>query len=95
MNLSADEREYVEKLFDEVKVEEPREKVEKRQIRIWFLQLPADVRKKAIMNSTGWALSRKEASLSDALITAFVWHETPEGGVYWDKIHSDFVDKGI
>lgn len=89
MNLSVAEREYVETLYGEVKVKEPKEQM---RIKYWFDRLPDDVMQRALMNSAGWALEREVSSLAGAIMDAFIWVESPEGRDYWAKIYCDILD---
>jgi hypothetical protein len=48
---------------------------------------------KALANTPNYRLEWKEVSPSDdtpssALLGAFVWSKTPEGGEYWDAIYT-------
>ena len=33
-----------------------------------------------------------EYRIQDSILFSFTWDETEEGGVYWEELHSEFVD---
>lgn len=59
-----------------------------KTIKEWFNDLPEDVREKALRNTDDLRLESTELSLKSALIGAFAWEDTPEGGDYWGKIYT-------
>jgi hypothetical protein len=59
--------------------------------REWYNELPNDIKIKALANTEWTTIDSNDASLSQALLTAFVWTDTPEGMEYWLKIYTDVV----
>lgn len=53
-----------------------------------------EVRDRALKNSYKYGVNEvKEPNLSEAILGAFRWDETPEGAEYWQNIHEDFECK--
>jgi hypothetical protein len=55
--------------------------------REWYNELPNDIKIKALANTKWTTIDSSAASLSEALCTAFVWSDTPEGMDYWSKVY--------
>ena len=49
-------------------------------------QLAEPHRKKALANLAPWNAEKKAVSVSDAILEAFEWKTSPEGGNYWDDV---------
>jgi len=52
----------------------------------WFETAPHEWRGKAIENLKSYKAEIVKHSLSDALLSAFVWSESPQGVEYWAEI---------
>jgi hypothetical protein len=68
--------------------------------REWYNELPNDIKIKALANTKCTTIDSNDASLSEALLGAFLWADTPEGMNYWgevydkvkrDELHTDDV----
>lgn len=59
--------------------------------REWLSQLEEPYRTQALVNTCMGNLKKSEESLERALISAFVWSETPQGHAYWKEIHTDIL----
>jgi hypothetical protein len=59
--------------------------------REWYNELPNDIKIKALANTEWTTIYSGAPKLSEALLTAFVWNDTPEGMEYWLKIYTDIV----
>jgi hypothetical protein len=59
--------------------------------REWYNELPNDIKIKALANTETSVLNSGAPKLSETLLAAFVWNDTPEGMEYWLKIYTDIV----
>ena len=57
-----------------------------KTIKEWFEQLPPDVRENAMENTPLHMLDRRVDSMWMAVNNAFIWDDTPQGGLYWSAI---------
>jgi len=55
--------------------------------REWYNELPNDIKIKALANTKWTTIDSNDASLSTALLAAFVWADTPEGIDYWSEVY--------
>jgi len=64
-----------------------------KTIKEWFEdELPADIAEMAICNAEiyncgTYVLDTQEATLKNALSSAFLWQETPQGHAFWQEVH--------
>lgn len=62
----------------------------KKTISEWFEELPADIeamaRRNAEEHSVCDVTTYKCGSLYNAIVYAFVWHDTPEGAAFWAEV---------
>lgn len=60
-----------------------------KPIREWLNELPYPIRSRAIRNAEDFRkpfLDKPEISLREAVLGAFIWHETPEGHEFWNAV---------
>ena len=60
--------------------------------REWYNELPNDIKIKALANTKWTTIDSSDASLSQALLSAFVWADTPEGMDYWSEVYDKVSD---
>jgi hypothetical protein len=71
-----------------------------RTIEKYLLQLPKKCRSKAILNYIEYnppykeVIGRMPTNVIEALRTAFIWSESPEGGAYWYDIAVELSGEG-
>jgi hypothetical protein len=58
-----------------------------KTIREWFNELPEPERGEAIRNTTLYTLDTPTRFMTRAILSAFIWDETSQGGEYWHKIY--------
>jgi tryptophanase len=54
----------------------------------WLQELPEPYRSEAIENVSKTKRIEKRKCLEDALLSAFPWEETKQGGEYWNNLHT-------
>lgn len=60
-----------------------------KTIHAWFQTLPFEIYDLAVANTSPHTLTNLAASAEDAIMMAFSWSDTPEGGAYWTKIYNE------
>lgn len=58
----------------------------------WFETLPEPERTQALFNTEDIDIANECRTLSDAIETSFVWHQTREGYKYWRKLAYKYRD---
>ena len=74
------------------------EKVVTKTIEEWFNELEEPYRTQAIENTKKLAeesgrLYESTDSLSEALISAFIWETSPEGHKYWSDLFGKYLEE--
>lgn len=64
-----------------------------KTIREWLNELPEPYRTQALNNTTKYNLDKEKKSLSDALLGAFFWFDSPEHFSYWGNLHDKIIFK--
>lgn len=57
-----------------------------KTIREWLEELPEPYRSQAFRNTPCINTDLYAPSLKYAIVRAFVWHKSPEGFEYWEKL---------
>ena len=63
-----------------------------KTIREWLEELPEPYRTQAIDNTSESVLMIEKESLSEAVLVAFSWWDSPEGLEYWSDFHDTLTD---
>lgn len=56
----------------------------------WFIDLPIHMSLKAIVNTKMVSLDLEQDNMTEAIMGAFCWEETPEGKGYWRDIYDAY-----
>lgn len=64
-----------------------------KTIKEWFNTLEEPYKTQALKNTKADILSEKAEDLSDALLRAFIWIDSPEGHEYWDELEDSLTVK--
>lgn len=66
-----------------------------KTIREWLEELPVTYRNKALEYLSDYMGDDECNSMVDALGNAFVWADTEEGHVYWEKVRTEYLTTSI
>ena len=62
-----------------------------KKVKDWFKMLPKDESRRAIANTSKKQLESEAPDLWHALVTSFVWNDSPEKVLYWVRVSDNIV----